>query len=502
MPASTPDHTDSYRLSSRDRGVITILLIATFVVILNETIMNVALPRLMVDLGVSASTVQWLATAFMLTMAVVIPATGFILQRFSTRTVFVTAMGLFSLGTLIAGSAPGFPVLLVGRIVQASGTALMLPLLTTTILTLVKPERRGAMIGMVSIVISVAPAIGPTLSGLILEALPWRYLFLFVLPVALATMLFGAWRLVNVGETRRTSLDLASVILSALGFGGIVYGLSSAGGEPEGWSTPQVVVALAVGSGGLLLFIWRQFRLQRRDAPLLDLRAFRYPMFALSTVLIMIVMMALFGGAILLPIYLQSVRGFGALQTGLLLLPGGVLMGVMAPPVGRLFDRYGPTLLASTGAALLTFTLWRFSTLSAITSVGMLLALHLTFSLGLALLFTPVFTSGLNPLPSRLYAHGSAIMSTLQQVAGAVGTALLVTIMTTRTAARLESVSPQLAQSAGLQAAFAAAAGVAAVALVLALFLRRTLPDENDTGTQAGTGADADTEPQPALSAH
>ncbi len=491
--SSTTVPTDPQRLSSRDRGVIVILLIATFVVILNETIMNVALPRLMVDLGVSASTVQWLATAFLLTMAVVIPTTGFVLQRFSTRAVFLSAMGLFSLGTLLAGLAPGFPVLLAGRVIQASGTALMLPLLTTTILALVPAERRGAMMGTLSIVISVAPAVGPTLSGLILGVLPWRYLFLFVLPVALAVLVFGAWRLVNVGETRRTTLDLASVTLSALGFGGIVYGFSHAG--EGGWGDPQVVGALAVGGVSLGLFVWRQLALQRRGAPLLDLRAFGYPMFALSTVLIMIVMMALFGGAILLPIYLQNVRGFGALQTGLLLLPGGVLMGAAAPLVGRLFDRHGPPLLAGTGAALLTLSLWRFSALTATTPVGTLLALHLAFSLGLALLFTPILTSGLNPLPSRLYAHGSALMSTLQQVAGAVGTALLVSIMATRSAGLQGTASPELAQSAGLHAAFAAAAAFAGVALLLAFFLRRVLPDKNDETMSVPEG-------QAALSAH
>ncbi|HEX7021897.1 MAG TPA: MDR family MFS transporter, partial [Trueperaceae bacterium] len=480
-PRSTRNQAPSYELSGRDRSIIFILLIATFAVILNETIMNVALPTLMMELGIGANTVQWLSTAFLLTMAVVIPMTGFILQRYSTRTVFMTAMGLFSLGTLIAGSAPGFPVLLAGRIVQATGTAMMLPLLMTTILALVPPARRGGVMGTVSIVISVAPAIGPTVSGLILQALPWRFMFLFVLPVALLVLAFGAWRLVNVGETRRSSIDILSVALSALGFGGFVYGVSRAGEGPGAWSHPEVVTAVVVGGISLALFVWRQLALQRKNRPLLDLRAFRYPMFSLSVALIMIAMTALFGAAILLPIYLQNVRGFGSLPTGLLLLPGGVLMGVMAPLVGRLFDRHGPVVLTSTGAALIALTLWRFSTLTATTSVGLLLVLHLIFSLGLSLLFTPVMASGLNPLPRRLHSHGSALMSTLQQVAGAVGMALLITVMTTRTAAHLQrEAPPQVAQAAGLQAAFAVAAAFALVALVLALFLRSTTPSEED----------------------
>lgn len=477
--AQNPDRT-APELTPRDRGILFTLLIATFVVILNETIMNVALPRLMAELRVSAATVQWLATAFMLTMAVVIPTTGFVLQRFSTRQVFLGAMGLFCLGTLLAGLAPGFELLLAGRVVQASGTAVMLPLLITTVLALVPAERRGAVMGSISVVISVAPAVGPTLSGLILEALPWRFLFLLVLPVALLTLTYGARRLVNVGEGRPGTLDLPSVLLSAAGFGGVVYGFSSAGEGPDGWGNPRVALVLGVGGLSLLLFTLRQRALGRRGTPLLDLRAFGYPMFSPSLVVIMIAMMALFGGAILLPIYLQGLRGLGSLETGLLLLPGGLLMGLAAPTVGRLFDRHGPVVLSVPGAALLTLTLWGFSTVTAATPGGLLLALHLVLSLGLALLFTPVMTTGLNPLPGHLYSHGSAIMSTLQMVAGAVGTALLVTVMTSR-AANLGAASPQAAQTAGLHAAFALSAGIAALALLLTFFLRRALPSPKAT---------------------
>ena len=472
-----PSEAPPQELSRQNLNIILMMLISTFVVILNETIMNVALPLLMVELEVSASTVQWLSTGFLLTMAVVIPVTGFLIQRLSTRTVFITAMSLFTLGTLTAAVAPTFGVLLLGRIVQASGTAIMLPLLMTTVLALVPPQNRGAMMGTLSTVISVAPAIGPTISGLIVQSLSWRYLFVFVLPIALGALVYGAWRLSDIGETRRSSIDLLSVLLSALGFGGVVYGFGRAGEGTEGWSNPVVAVALIMGGISLVLFVWRQLRLQRQDRPLLDLRVFRYPMYTLSVVLIMIVMMALFASAILLPMYLQGVRGFSSLQTGLLLLPGGALMGVMAPFVGRLFDRYGPFYLVVGGSALLVLTLFGFTTLTQTTTTAWILALHLAFSLGLSLLMTPVMTSGLNPLPSRLYAHGSAMLSTLQQVAGAVGTALLITIMSIRSEASLErGVSPELAQMNGLHAAFMVGAGIALLAFLLSFFMRRTEP--------------------------
>ncbi|THF69848.1 multidrug efflux MFS transporter [Deinococcus sp. Arct2-2] len=467
-------------LSAQGRAVILILLIATFVVILNETIMNVALPRLMVDLKVTASTAQWLSTAFMLTMAVVIPVTGFLLQRLSTRTVFLTAMTLFCVGTGLAAISPGFVPLLLARIVQASGTAIMLPLLITTVLTVVSERGRGAVMGNISIVISVAPAIGPTISGLILQTFSWRAMFLFVLPIALGMLAYGARTLQNVGTPRRLSLDVLSVPLSALGFGGLVYALSRFG--EGGLSDPSVSVPLLVGAAALTAFLWRQTHLSRTGEPLLDLRAFRFPVFTLGVGLMVIAMMALFGGLILLPLYLQNLRGLSTLQTGLLLLPGGLVMGLCAPAVGRLYDRVGPRPLVVPGSLLMTTVLFGLGRIDAGTPIWALLALHLTLSGGLALLFTPVFTSALSPLPPQLYSHGSAILSTLQQVAGAAGVALLVTLMAGR-AAQLsaQGSAPLAAQVGGLQLAFTVSGAIGALAVVLALFLKRTAQQQGSS---------------------
>jgi MFS transporter, DHA2 family, lincomycin resistance protein len=476
------------QLPARDRQVIGILLVAAFVVILNETIMSVALPRLMVDLDISARTVQWLTTAFMLTMAVVIPTTGFLLQRISTRTVFMLAMGLFSAGTLLAAISPGFWMLLPARIVQASGTAVMIPLLMTTVLTLVPAERRGVVMGNLSIAISVAPAIGPTLSGLVLQFLSWRFMFVLVLPIALATLVYGSRRLVNVGQPGHQRLDIRSVLLSIPAFGALVYGLSQLG---RGASGPDVALGfITFGVLCMVIFGWRQLRLTRRgDSPLLDLRAFNYPMFSLSLALLCLAMLALFGMVILLPIYLQTVRGIGALATGLMLLPGGLLMGLAGPTVGRTIDRYGPRVLTVPGAVLLTFTMWQFSNVGPTTPIWMLIGLHMVLMLGLACLFTPAFTAGLNPLPPYLYSHGSAILGTLQQVAGAAGTALLVAIMAGRTATLTEGGEPPVAAlGGGIQTAFAFAAVISIATIVLAFFIRNTKPDAEEQSQEWGAG--------------
>src|SRR5690606_31415160 len=279
-------------------------------------------------------------------------------QRFTTRTVFVLAMSLFSAGTLLAGLAPGFAPLLAGRIVQAVGTAIMMPLLMTTILRLVPTHSRGSVLGTVGTVISVAPALGPTVSGVIMQVLSWRFMFLLVLPIALVAMIVGMRLLERGGEVRRSSIDVLSVMLAAIGFGGFVYGISVAGEAPGALGQPEVLVPMILGGVSLLIFVLRQFRLQRTDNPLLDLRVFGYPMFSLSVGLFMIAMMALFGAMILLPIYLQNIRGFGSLETGLFLLPGGALMGIAAPFVGRLFDRHGPVPMTTIGVSLIAVMLW------------------------------------------------------------------------------------------------------------------------------------------------
>ena len=474
---SMHEHSDVEALhGARNNRVIWLLLASAFVVILNETIMGVAIPHLVVDLDISISAAQWLTTAFMLTMAVVIPITGFLLQRFATRPIFIAAMGLFSAGTLIAALAPGFEVLLLARVVQASGTAIMMPLLMTTIMTLVLPSDRGRIMGRVSTVISVAPAIGPTISGLILSFLTWRFMFWLVLPIALVMLVIGIRRVENVSEPRVIPIDVFSVVLSAFGFGGIVYGLSLVGGVVSGTSSSAAPmwIALAVGVLGVATFIWRQLALQRHDRALLDLRTFRSKNFAISVGLMTIMMAALFGTIILLPIYLQNVLHLAPIFTGLLLLPGGLTMGLFGPTVGRLYDRFGPKPLLVPGAIGVSAVLWSLTLVTDQTSPWLLLVAHIVLSVALAFMFTPLFTSALGSVEPRLYSHGSAIVGTVQQVAGAAGTALFVTILAAQTATvAATGASVEVATASGIRAAFLVGAILSLAAIVGAFFVRK-----------------------------
>ncbi|WP_285117494.1 MDR family MFS transporter [Leifsonia sp. fls2-241-R2A-40a] len=473
------------RIAPRDQRVIWLLLAATFVVILNETIMAVAIPKLMDDLHVDALAAQWLSTAFMLTMAVVIPITGILLQRFTTRQMFIAAMSLFSLGTLSAALAPGFLVLVAARVIQASGTAIMIPLLMTTLMTLVPPAMRGRTMGNVSIVISVAPAIGPTIGGLILNFLAWRWIFLIVLPIALVMLLIGMKFVENVTETKKVRIDVLSVILSAFGFGGLVYGLTLSGESGAASASPLMLWgSLTVGVLALAAFIIRQLLLQRRDRALLDLRTFTFPIFTISIVLMAITTASMFGVIIVLPLYLQHVLHLDTLSTGLILLPGGLIMGLAAPFVGRLYDRFGPRLLVAPGSILVSLVLWSLSMVTENTPVGLIIAAHVVMSLGLAMMFTPLFTAGLGAVPPRLYSHGSAILGTVQQVGGAAGTALLIAVLTLQsTALAAGGASVDAAQAGGIRAAFMAGAVISLFAVVGSFFMRK--PADSPAGEAA-----------------
>ncbi|KTS81926.1 major facilitator transporter, partial [Microbacterium testaceum] len=468
--------------------VIWLLLTAAFVAMLNETTMNVAIPFLIRDLGITAVSAQWLTTAFMLTMAVVIPITGFLLQRFTTRQVFITAMTLFSTGTLVAFLSPGFELLVVARVIQASGTAIMMPLLMTTIMTIVPPQHRGRMMGRVSIVMALAPAIGPTMSGLILQSLGWHWIFGIVLPIALVSLFVGARWIHNLGETRTAPIDVASVILSALGFGGLVFGLSQIGGghggDPDAASTSLVslIAALTIGALGLGAFIWRQIRLQRTDSALLDLRVFRSGAFTLTVAQLGVMSLAFFGAITLLPLYLQTVLGKTPLETGLAVLPGSLVMGLAGPVIGRIYDRFGTQVLLVPGAVIVSATLWFYTTVGTETSFALLIVVQTVMMIGLALSFTPLFTASLGSLEPRFYSYGSAVVGTVQQVAGAAGIALLITVMSSVSAATGEGIE---ADATGTRTAFMIAA-IISLPLIAGAFVIRKPADQVEGSAPVG----------------
>lgn len=464
MPAEPSTPTSGGRTPT----VIRVLVLATFVVILNETIMINAIPRLMTDLAVTERAAQWVSTAFMLTMAAVIPTTGWFLQRVSTRRAYSVAMGVFLTGTALSAVAPSFGVLLLGRIIQAGGTAVMMPLLMTTLMTVVPERDRGRVMGNVTLAISVAPAMGPVISGLVLQIGSWRWLFALVLPIAGVITWLGLRKLENVGEPQAGTIDSMGVALAALGFGGLVFGLSRF--ESGNLTGPALIVAAGVAL--IAAFVVRQLRLQRTGTPLLDLRVLRAGTYTKALVLMAAAFMAMLGSMILLPLYLQNLRGLTPLATGLLVMPGGLAMGLLGPTVGRLFDRFGGRLLVVPGSIGIVAALAGFSRIAMTTPYWQLVGLHVLLMASLAATFTPVFTLGLGALPQHLYSHGSSMLGTLQQVAAAFGTALVVTVMSTRStdlvADGLDAVTAHLD---GMRLAFLVSAALGLIVIVAATLL-------------------------------
>ena len=475
-------------------GMIAILFVGAFVAFLNNTLLNVALPTIMKDFGITYSKVQWLATGYMLVSGILVPASAFFVTRFKNRHLFITAMSIFTIGTIMAGFAPNFGMLLAGRMVQAAGASSMSPLLMNVMLTSFPKEKRGAAMGIFGLVMIMAPAIGPTLSGYIVEHHDWRMLFQMIIPFALISLLFGVWKLRNVMETREVHLDFLSVLLSTVAFGGILYGFSTAG--DKGWSSPWVYGTITIGFIALIIFVVKQLKM---DEPLLELRIYKYPMFALGSVISVIVSMAMFSGMILTPAYVQSIRGIEPFEAGLMMLPGALVMGIMSPITGKLFDKFGPRVLAIIGLTITTIATFGLTKLEIDSSYTYIVSMYTIRMFGMSMVMMPIMTNGLNQLPQMMNPHGTAINNTLQQVSGAIGSAILVTFMNNRTkvkaeeliaeakanvaqsgaaptAEQMQQMQDQIMQTAlldGITHSFLIAAGITVIAVVLAFFLKR-----------------------------
>lgn len=468
--------------SSIKKGpILFIMILGAFLATLNQTVMSVAVPELMNDFGITAATAQWLTTGYLLVNGVLIPITAFLMQRFTTRELFQTSMFIFLAGTIVSALATSFPVLLTGRMIQAAGAGIIMPLLTNVILALFPREKRGAAMGMVGLAIIFAPAIGPTLAGYILEHYAWETMFYGMIPLTLIVIICGFIYLRNVSERSYPKIDIISVILSTVGFGTLLFGFSRA--ASAGWSSAEVVLSLGAGVVALALFVWRQLTSQ---SPLLDLRAFKYNMFSLTTLINVAVTIVMYADMMLLPLYLQNARGYTALESGLLLLPGALVMGLLMPVTGKLFDKFGAKWLAIAGLLIMIVTTLGFVDLTDSTSFTYLVLMSTGRRIGMALLLMPIQTLGLNQLPSKLNAHGTAISNTTRQVAGAVGTSLLVTVMTSRTTAHMKDMlasggaqsgtQEHLIMEASIQGindAYLVIVGIGVLGLLLSFFIKK-----------------------------
>lgn len=470
------------------RAIMIALLICGFSGYLSETAINIAMTNLMEVFQISAATVQWLTTGYMLTIGILTPISAMLLQMFSTRQLFIGSLVSLILGTLIAALAINFEMLMFSRILQAVGMSTLIPLLFNTVLVIYPHHKRGAAMGLVGLVTMFAPAIGPTFGGLVVGYLTWQYIFWISLPFLVVGLLMGLKYLENVTDVIKQKIDILSVLLSTIGFGGVVYGFSQVSEGSEGWSNPVVITSIIVGVIALVLFILRQNVMSN---PMIDLRVFKYPMYVIGLILVALCPMIFMTTLITLPMFLQTGAGLSPFTAGLMLLPGSALFGLLSPRIGSLFDKYGPKWLVIPGFAILSVMLWFFTTLSPASSITLMVALHIGLSIGTALILMPAQTHALNQLPPELYPHGTAVVNTLPQVTGAIGIAVAVSILTGgidkylqgfSTSAKLSEMAN--AMSAGSHNVFFYMIILALIGLVTAFFIRRGVVNRKEVNTQ------------------
>ena len=386
--------------------------------------------------NISASSVQWLTTGFLLVNGIMIPISAWLINKFSSKRLYLTAMTIFLIGTITCFIAPNFSTLLIGRLIQAAGVGISMPLLQNIMLSIFPPEKRGSAMGMAGIVIGLAPALGPTLSGWIIDHYTWRDLFGMVIPIVILVLVLAFFLMKSVIQLSNPSIDVLSAFLSTVGFGSLLYGFSSVGND--GWGSSKVISFLVIGVFVIGLFVWRQLHLEH---PFLELRVFKSPTFTIAAILSGVVNMAMVGAEMVLPLYIQNHRGESAFHSGLMLLPGALIMGLMMPITGAIFDKHGAKRLAISGMLILTAATLPFAFLTQETPIVMIVILYAIRMFGISMVMMPVTTSGMNALPMNLISHGTAVNNTFRQVASSIGTAVLISILTNVTKDNLPKAS-------------------------------------------------------------
>lgn len=419
--------------------ILAALLFGMFIAILNQTLLNVALPKINTEFNISASTGQWLMTGFMLVNGILIPITAYLFNKYSYRKLFLVALVLFTIGSLICAISMNFPIMMVGRVLQAVGAGVLMPLGSIVIITIYPPEKRGAAMGTMGIAMILAPAIGPTLSGYIVQNYHWNVMFYGMFIIGIIAILVGFVWFKLYQYTTNPKADIPGIIFSTIGFGALLYGFSEAGNK--GWGSVEIETMFAIGIIFIILFVIRELRMK---SPMLNLEVLKFPTFTLTTIINMVVMLSLYGGMILLPMYLQNLRGFSALDSGLLLLPGSLVMGLLGPFAGKLLDTIGLKPLAIFGIAVMTYATWELTKLNMDTPYMTIMGIYVLRSFGMAFIMMPMVTAAINALPGRLASHGNAFLNTMRQLAGSIGTAILVTVMTTQTTQHLSAFGEEL----------------------------------------------------------
>jgi len=450
-----------------------ILMFGSFVGLFGETALNMALTEIMDEFTVGPGTAQWLTTGYLLVLAMLVPLSSYLVRWFTTRQLIVSAFIIALIGSLLAALSPSFSMLLIGRMVQAIGTGIFLPLMFSVVLMIFPIQKRGAVMGIVGLVMTAGPALGPTMSGLIISSLSWNYIFWIMIVLYAVVLLIGFSKIDNVSIITKPRIDILSLLLSTIASGGIVYALATMAEVPV--SNPQVWLPLITGILALILFALRQFKMSE---PMINLQVFKYPMYSLGIVMMIATMFMILSVAILTPLYLKSVLAYTAIGAGLLMLPANILNILMSPIVGSSFDKVGAKVFTRIGYSLITVASILFLvTISSTTPVWQIVAILCIFFVGVSMTIMPAQTNAMNGLPANLYADGSAALNTLTQVAGAAGTAVAITMFTAGQSnyiAEHGANEPLKYLAHGVNHAFIPVLIVAVIGLIASIFIKNS----------------------------
>lgn len=472
----------AWGLTSKQKVTLIVLILGSFVTVLNQTVVTPALPPIMLEMGIDASTAQWLTTGFTLVNAIMIPITAFLIDRFTTRSLFIFSMSVFALGSLLCGLAPNFPLLLVGRLAQAAGAGILMPMVMTVLMLMFPVERRGTAMGMFGVVIAFGPAIGPTVAGLVIDHLSWRDLFVAIAVFAAIVIVVTPFVLERQKpNSQGVTLDKPSLIMSTLGFGTLLYGFSVIGSSGI---SAEALISSIIGAIILIFFFRRQLSMEK---PMLNVRVLKNHRFLMGTIIGMLVQASLLSAGILMPIYLQSLMGYSATVSGLVLMPGAILMGIMGPIAGRLFDKHGPRALSLVGMTLLVISTFAFATLNDSTDVVFLTALYTVRMFSLSLVNMPITTWAMNSLDNKVMNHGTSVNNTLRQVSGSLGTAILVSVYTLVAASLMGNMDSTHASITGINVSFAVSGTLCTIGLILTIIFVKNKPSKQESETPART---------------
>ncbi|MEB6612736.1 DHA2 family efflux MFS transporter permease subunit [Staphylococcus pasteuri] len=453
-----------------------VLMIGGFMGMFSETALNMALTNVMSDYHVSAVLAQWLTTGYLLTMACMVPVSVYLTKWFSTKKLIISGIILSLIGVVIAAIAPAFSFLLLGRIVQALGTGIILPLMVKVLMLIFPIEKRGVVMGIMGLVMTAGPALGPTIAGIIISSLSWHYIFWISAVLYVVILIIAINKVENVSEITKPKIDILSIILSTIGFSGIIFGLNMMAEQP--FMNIVVWGPLLIGILALIVFVRRQFTLK---SPMLNLRVFKYGMFNLGALMVFLVILCILGSGIILPIYIKGSLMFSAIMAGLILLPGNIMNLILSPIIGQLFDKFGAKIFGIFGFVILFISMLIFAfTISAHTPVWVIICNFMLMFIGITMIMMPAQTNALNQLPKELYPDGSATITTLIQVAGSAGTTIAITIYTIAMkhfSETHEKISETILIAHGAEKAFWYLVVLAFIGLICSLFVKKPKVD-------------------------